>query len=124
MSNVETALNLASKAQDLTRTVEQRRHNWETLNDLKRRAKVSFAKLKISDEMLANIQAALEVRNEERVAKRRGAKISDTRVQALELLTNAGDVSRSEKIKLLVESMNMSRYNASYYVDRVLRKQA
>lgn len=124
MSNVETALNLASKAQDLTRTVEQRRHNWETLIDLKRRAKVSFAKLRISDEMLANIQAALEVRNEERVAKRRGAKISDTRVQALELLANAGDVSRADKIKLLVESMNMSRYNASYYVDRVLRKQA
>lgn len=87
-----------------------RKNAWKRIQEVKKASKVSFNKLGLTDEDLAQIPSLL-------VAN----KVRDVRATALTLLGEVASEGRSAKIKYLVEKMGITKYNAMYYVDRVAK---
>lgn len=126
MTNAETALALAKTAMDLTIAPAKRKDAWVQLTELKRKTKVSYAKLGISADDIRAMLAAMESGEvtepaAEPAVARSGRKTSDTRRRAADILNTIPDASRADKIKALMNDLQITKFNAAYYVDRVFK---
>lgn len=128
-TKTEQAQALFATASDTTATRLARVEAIAQIREIKTKSKMSWDKLGVDADLLAQVKAALEgtestvettVETTEAPAAK-GRKHSDTRATALKLLDEAAGKTRKEKIELLMEKMSITKFNAAYYVDRVAK---
>lgn len=117
MTKIEKIAALIAAATTAATQVERQAALLEA-SAMKKAAKVSFAKLGISDLEIQNATIAAQTPDAAETTNEK--KVSTLRTKALELL-EAFEGGYAARIKLLMDTFGISKANANYYVSRVAK---
>lgn len=146
MSKTMQIVNLMRAAGDAGNTVANRVAALNAAKALKRSMKISFEKVGVSADEVAKLEAELNVTEaaealpeavniapteptEVEVAQapvpaaersKAGRKPGRLREQVMAEIEQMSGVSRKDRIQILMDKFGITKYNAAYYVDRVL----
>lgn len=136
MSKTAQILNLVAEASNTANTTEVRIAALQNAKALKRSMKISFEKIGLSTNDVAKLEETLTINTntnnnvvnevvETEIAEtapksKGGRKPGRLREQVMAEIELMSGVARKDRIKTLMDKFGITKYNAAYYVDRVL----